>query len=388
MPPTWGTTATGWKNKTFQEFLTEMRADYEVIHGAINWTENSYINHDVTVIAKICADFAEVLQGIYNAGVSDNAQDVLLENVFSLVNVGKLIPKKSTNTVTLTNNTASPATVPISSIVKQSSTNTQWFTLSEVEIPANDTIDVDVESENYGAFSSPIGSIDTIVTTIAGWVEVTNASEGQLGREEETDPEYRSRKETAVVTSKGGTKEATRNYILENVAGVTYCNVEQNRTDAVVDGMNPHSIKVTVVGGTTQDICNAILKCNGNGINTNGDVTGTGIDDVGNEEEINFYRATEITIYIVVDLTVNGNYDTANNDVIKQLIYDYGQTLREGQEVKKWELSTQINPTIDGIDDVAIKLGTSPAPSGTSNITINANEKAKILLSNIVINNI
>jgi len=386
--PSWGATSTGWKNKTFQEYLTELRADYEILHGAINWTENSYLNHDVTVTAKICADFAEVLQGIYNAGVSDNAQDVLLENAFSLVNVAKLEPRKSTATVTLTNNTASPATVPISSIVKQSSNNVQWFTLAEVEIPANGTIDVNIESENYGAFSSPVGSIDTIVTTIAGWDEVTNASEGQLGREDETNAEYRTRKETAVVISKGGTKEATRNYILENVAGVTYCNVERNATDNTVSGMLPHSIKVTVVGGTTQDICNAILKSAGNGININGDVVGTGIDDVGNEETIRFYRATEITIYIVVDLTVNGDYDTANNAVIKQLIYDFGQTLTEGQEVKKWELATQINPSIAGIDDVSIKLGTSPAPSGTTNITINANEKAKILLSNITVNNI
>jgi len=386
--PTWGPTSTGWKNKTFQEFLTEMRADYETKHGAINWTENSYFNHDVTVTAKICADFTEVLQGIYNAGVSDNAQDVALENTFSLVNVAKLEPRKSTATVTLTNNTASPSTVPISSIVKQSSNNVQWFTLAEVEIPANGTIDVNIESENYGAFSSPIGSIDTRVTTISGWDEVTNASDGQLGRKEETDPEYRSRKETAVVISKGGTKEATRNYILQNVAGVTFCNVEQNRTDNIVDGMKPHSIKVTVVGGLTSDICNAIVKCGGNGIDTNGDITGIGIDDVGNEETIRFYRATEITIYIVVDLTVNGDYDTANNAVIKQLIYDFGQTLTEGQEVKKWELATQINPTIAGIDDVSIKLGTSPAPSGTTNITINSNEKAKILLSNITVNNI
>ena len=386
--PTWGVTTTGWKNKTFQEFLTEIRADYEALHGAINWTENSTINHDVTVTAKTCADFAEVLQGIYNAGVADNAQDVTLENAFSLVNVAKLEPRKSTATVTLTNNTASPATVPISSIVKQSSNNVQWFTLAEVEIPATGTIDVDVESENYGAYSSIAGSIDTIVTTIAGWDEVTNAIDGELGREEETDAEYRTRKETAVIISKGGVIEATRNYILENVDGVTYCNVERNATDNTVDGMLPHSIKVTVVGGTTQDICNAILKSVGNGINTNGDVVGTGIDDVGNQETIRFYRATEITIYIVVDLTINGSYDTANNAVIKQLIYDYGQTLIEGQEVKKWELSTQINPTIAGIDDVTIKLGTSPSPSGTSNISIAVNEKAKILLTNITVNNI
>lgn len=386
--PTYGVTATGFVPKTAEVIRAGLQTDYQanLNNGLINFSESSVASREIETLTKLVIELWELAQYVNNASIPDYADGNNLDNANSLVNVARLEALKSTATVTLETTGASPVTVPIGSIVKQSSNNIQWLTTEEVEIPPTSTIDVNVESENYGAFSSPIASIDTIVTTIAGWDSVTNASEGELGRDEETDPEYRLRKDRALVISQGGTKEATRNYILENVAGVTFCNVDQNRTDATVDGMLPHSIKVTVVGGTTQEICNAILKCNGNGIDTNGDITGIGIDDVGNEETIKFYRAAVVDIYIIVNLTTNALYDSANDDAIKELMANYGETLTEGQDVLKWSLDTQIPTTIEGITAVDIRLGTSPAPSGTTNITIASDEKARILSSNVVVN--
>jgi uncharacterized phage protein gp47/JayE len=387
MTVNWGVVDTGFLLKTTDEFIQEIQEAFITKHGAINFNENSNLNHMITIFGNKCGELAEVLQGVYNAPIGDLSSNTTLDNAFALVNVSRLEPLKSTATVTLETTGASPVTIPAGSIVKQSSNNTLWETVEEVEIPANSTIDVGVTSQEYGAFSSPIASIDTIVTTIAGWNSVTNAAEGQLGRGEEEDPDYRLRKETAVVISKGGLLNAVISRILSEVAGVTYCTGLENNTDTTDgNGLLPHSIKITVVGGSDTDIANMILRTKGNGINTNGTESVTGTDEIGNTETVKFSRATVIEVYITVNLTTNANYDSASDDVIKDLIFAYGETLEASEDVLRWAIATQINPEILGIENVDVRLGTSPSPTGTSNISIAQDERARILLSNIVVN--
>lgn len=387
MTVNWGVVDTGFLLKTTDEFIQEIQDALVAKHGAINFNENSNFNHLITVLGNKCGELAEILQGVYNAPIGDLSSGVTLENAFAMVNVSKLEPLKSTNTVTLGTTGASPVTIPANSIVKQSSNNTLWETVQEVEIPANSTVNVGVTSQEYGAFSSPTGSIDTIVTTIAGWDSVTNAADGELGRGEEEEPDYRLRKETAVVISKGGLLNAVISRILAEVAGVTYCTGLENNTDTTDgNGLLPHSIKITVVGGSDTDIANMILRTKGNGINTNGTESVTGTDEIGNTETVKFSRATVVDVYITVNLTTNANYDSASDDVIKDLIFAYGETLQASDDVLRWAIATQINPEILGIENVDVRLGTAPTPTGTTNISIAQDERARILLSNILVN--
>lgn len=387
MTVNWGVVDTGFLLKTTDEFIQEIQDTLVTKHGAINFNENSNFNHLLTTLGNKCGELAEVVQGVYNAPIGDLSSNTTLDNAFAMVNVSRLEPLKSTNTVTLGTTGASPVTIPANSIVKQSSNNTLWETVQEVEIPANSTVNVGVTSQEYGAFSSPAGSIDTTVTTIAGWDSVTNASDGELGRGEEEAPDYRLRKETAVVTSKGGLLNAVISRILAEVAGVTYCTGLENNTDTTDgNGLLPHSIKITVVGGSDTDIANMILRTKGNGINTNGTESVTGTDEIGNTETVKFSRATVVDVYITVNLTTNANYDSASDDVIKDLIFAYGETLQASDDVLRWAIATQINPEILGIENVDVRLGTSPTPTGTTNISIAQDERARILLSNILVN--
>lgn len=385
---TYGVVSTGFNRKTNDVIATEVRAKITEKLGIVNFTDVGIESIFSGIIIATSTEMWETLEGIYHLSSPDNVFGLNQDNLFAMVNVPRLLPKKSKVVLTLENINESDLIIPAGQIVKQSANNVQWITLEDVTIPAESTITVNAESEFYGAYTASIGTIDTIVTPIAGWESVTNESEAIQGQPYESDADYKTRKESELATSQGGILASIITRIKNEVDGVTYVSGIENNTDITdSNSLLPHSISLTIVGGNDNEIATLLSKIKGDGINTNGTEEFDITDNEGNITTIRFNRPDIVDIYVRYDLTVTSDYDDTFNDTIKDNVEAYSDTISEGKDILQWQLFNLV-PLVnnDNITSVLVKFAKTASPTTSTNITILPTEKARILRSNIVIN--
>jgi uncharacterized phage protein gp47/JayE len=384
---THGITPTGFNRKTASEIKNELDQDYKTAYGQTFDTSNdSNIGIENSIWSERISQLWELAEAVYYSPFVQFAQGVSLDNSVSYLGITRLEAKKSKVTLTLSTTGSTAITVPSGSIVKQSSNNKNWITLSTVIIPPTSSITVDAESEEYGLITAPIGTVDTIVNSVLGWDGVTNLSSEIIGRNEETDDELRLRRYEALFVTKGGTLTAVINKVRE-VDGVIYVDGRENRTPTTdINGLPPNSINIIIDGGLDQDIANKIRISKGAGIETHGTITNTVIDEQGNTHTIKFDRVINKDIYMIVNITRDISKFPPNGiSLVKILLEKYGLSLKNGDDVLNWR-AIGILDAIDGIIDVNILQGVNPVPTLASNISISNIEKARIQQTNIVVN--
>lgn len=397
---TYGVNSTGFNRKTNDVLTSEIQAKVTDKLGITNFTNLSIVSIFTNILIVLFTEVWETLEGVYHLMSPDNAFGLNQDNLFALVNVPRLQPRKSTVVLTLTNTNTSDLIIPSGQIVKQSANNVQWFTIEEVTIPASSTITCNAESEFYGAYTASVDTIDTIVTPVAGWSSVTNLSEALQGQAYETTSEYRLRKEKVLSTSQGGILSSVIARIRNEIDGVTYITGHENYTEntLITDEITipPHSIALTIVGGDDNAIAQLLGEIKGNGINTVGDESFDIITSQGTALTVRFSRANIIDIYVTYELTVTSSYDIGFNEAIKDNVVDFSNNLNEGKDIVRWQLESlvpfglEVNAlpiaNNDSLIDVSVKFGTSASPTTNTKIELLHNEKARILRSNIVIN--
>lgn len=384
---TYGLTTTGFYKKDFVTCFNEIVAEYKAKFGnEIKTTGDSVFGNLIGIRAEREAIFWEQVEAVYLSRWIQSASGDALDNACALIAVSRILARYSFVTAILTNNTNSPVTVPVSSLVKQSSTNVLWQTLTEVIIPANDTVEVSLRSVETGPYTAEVGSIDTIVSLVNGWSEVDNEESAVTGRDRETDTELRIRAAFEIVSSKGGVLDAIKNRIRNEVTGVTFVAGKENRTDDTVDGLLPHSYLFVVVGGDDEEVGQMIFSSKPAGIQTNGSIEIEVTDDFGNTQIIKYDRAYDTNIYLVVNITKdNAKFPSNGSDLVKKYLVDYGKNLINGETVINHYLVGSLN-LIPGINALTIYQGTSPSPVSSSSTTILASNRANIISSNIVVN--
>lgn len=412
----------------------------------------------------------ELIEAVHKSQWVDTASGSSLDNAVAYKGLGRIEAQYATATLTLaTIETGSDTNIPSGSQAQQSSTQTLWETLAEVDIPAATNVhtgtvtDIEYQSGNTirytfsasisgvtagdvlyvedatyptnnglktitnvgadyvditnlnrsdtaadetsisisgtitdgiitvsarttlkGAYSASQGSIDTISNPVSGWDYVANFAVAEEGRARETDSELRARYKATNSRSGGGTIEGIKAR-LAALDGVTYVAVRENRT-ATTDGngLPPHSIEVTLLGGDNQEIADLLYLVKGAGINTHGAVSVNATDDYGVTQAMKFSRPTEVPIYFIVTLTTDSNYPTDGDTQVKTAMVAYGDTLVNGDDVLNYKFIDAI-ASIPGILTIDIKQGTSDPPTVSTNISIATNEQAVITADDITV---
>ena len=173
----------------------------------------------------------------------------------------------------------------------------------------------------------------------------------------------------------------------------------ENEENVTVDGMRAHTIQPVIyyAGGadatTDSKIAEAIAKSKPEGIRTVSTTATSYSEDVtvGNSvRTITFSRADTETIYIDIDTSPTLSAD--NKTAVKDDIIAWAATLTMGSNVVVYgadSLSDVLNSFANvDITDYTIKIGTSPAPASSDNITIGDTEMAYIIAGNIDIGNL
>lgn len=241
----------------------------------------------------------------------------------------------------------------------------------------------EVVSTVAGVIVQPANTIDTILTPMLGWDSVNNPVAATPGEERETDEELRLRFRNGKFDRATNTLDSIYSALinLDNVSEVT---IYENDT-SVVDGngVPAHSFLPIVVGGLSTDIANAIWENKPIGILSYGNTTVVINDIQGFAHNVSFSRPNAVVIYISIDITTDVNFPANGNDAIKSAIIQYfADNLGTGDDVIYSRLYTPIN-SIPGHEVVSLKIGTSPAPTGTTNININFDQIASISAVNI-----
>lgn len=442
--PTWGVTSTGFVRPSLDEIKTDLENACKAVFGeSIDVTPQSNFGQLIGVMAERYSDLWEQGEAVYNAYSPDSATGVSLDNLAAITgtlrepatrsttdsqfltgNNGTVVPAGSIVTVettevrfrTLIDNTLATATawasstaVALGAIRRNGSTQRIYRCITAGTTAGSGgptTTDAsitdgtcvwrylgdgaayalcDVESEDTGPKVGAAYTINQIGTPVSGWLGTRNALDAVLGTDVETDASLRARREDELRASGSGTVESIRADVLA-VEDVTSCTVYENTTDAVVDGIDPHSFEVVVLGGVDADIAAAIFDTKPAGIGTTGDVTVTVTDSQGFDHDVSFTRPTEVPIYVVYNLTYDAALlpsDAATQ--IKASVVEWGDAQKVGKDAVAAAILARAF-MIAGILDGTAYIGTAPAPVASTTVVINNRQLATYDTGRVTVN--
>lgn len=240
-------------------------------------------------------------------------------------------------------------------------------------------------STEVGAVAADANTITNIQSPVIGWESAYNPFSAITGTEDETDAELRNRYLVAKFQDSSTTYEALYSAILK-VSGVQQVVIYENDSDTAwtTPPVPAHSFYPIVLGGNSQSIAQAIWDNKPAGILSYGSVDKTVTDSQGVTHTVSFDRPSEVPIYVLIVLVKTEGWQDSNIANIKAAIVEHINQYKIGDDVIYSRLYTPAN-SYSGYYIDSLHLGTTAAPTGTSNIALNFNELANTSTSNIII---
>ena len=229
-----------------------------------------------------------------------------------------------------------------------------------------------------GAVEQEANTLNTILTPVLGWDFVTNPVAASPGRLTETDEELRIRFRNTKLERSSNILDSLYSALL-NIPNVEEVAIYENDTDVVdANGVSPHSFFPVILGGSSQVIAETIWRNKPMGISSEGNTVVTITDSQGFTHDIGFERPNPVTVYIDITLSIDTESLTPfpgdGADQIRAEIISYAKAnFGVGRDIIYSRLFTPINK-VAGHQVDSLFIGTSPAPSGTSNIPVAFNE--------------
>lgn len=237
-----------------------------------------------------------------------------------------------------------------------------------------------------GPIKAPTGSIVNILTPKIGLDSISNIAPVSVGRNRETDEELRVRFRNAKFEKANNIIEALYSALI-NLEGVEEVVIYENDTNVTDSkGIPAHSFMPIVLGGVGSNIAEAIWENKPMGILSFGDTQVTIYDSQGYAHVIGYQRPDPVPIYITINITADTNFPSTGPDEIKSALINYfDQNQSIGEDVVYSRLYTPIN-SIENFQVDSLRIGTTPSPTGTTNIAIDFDQIATISASNIIVN--
>jgi uncharacterized phage protein gp47/JayE len=239
---------------------------------------------------------------------------------------------------------------------------------------------VDVNAISTGPTIANKRTLTVIDTPVSGLDSVLNLNDAIVGQSLESDTDFRIRIKANKQISDIAIPEGIKSAILKLNEDATKTSlisvvIQKNNLDTTVNGLPPHSIRAVVreAGDTTtreQEIIDAIYLSAGAGIETFGSVSGNHIDSDGFTQPVKFERPTAVDIHIEIDLTRGTSYPANGDTQLTNAIVEHGNSLGTGVDVIVHPVLDAVINTIQGIEDVEIRIGTAASPTLDNNIPI------------------
>lgn len=214
--------------------------------------------------------------------------------------------------------------------IQSSADGTYWDLLEDVTINDNSSVTALFECETEGAVIASPNTLTKIITTVAGWDTVNNIQSAIVGSLEESQQAFEKRRYDSVALNSVGTTASVFSRV-NQIDDVVGCYVVDNKTNVnkIIDDylLKPHSIYVAVIGGSNQDIAEAIYRSLSAGCDYNGNTQVTVVDPHTHaKEKVTFMRPTPQNVYIKVNVFDKDLPDDYENLIKNAVITNfYGQ---------------------------------------------------------------
>lgn len=388
-----GLTATGMEIPTIDEITAAIgTAARAAIDPALDTSAESVIGQLIGIFAERERSAWLAIRDVWQAGAPSGASGQSLIQLALLTGTVKRSATKSR--VTASVNLNAGVTLPAGSRARVGVDSDALFeTIADVTNPGGSPANVAavMTAVTAGAVRANAGTLNTIVTPISGWNSVTNALDADLGLSDETDTELRARREAELRVSGAANIDAIVADV-DAVDGVLDVRGTENDTDATVDGLPPHSFRLVIWDGNPaaaddDAVGQAIWDAKPTGIQSVGVTTGDALDANGDVRTMSFDRATEDLVYLGLDIETDpSTFPADGEDQIKAALVAYADA--------HWTISEDVvlsalyGPvfTVSGVRRVsAIRAGFAPAPVGTSDLSVAADEIARADTSRVTL---
>lgn len=393
---TYGVTPEGFIKKTYEVIFGEMKQYLEDTLGKdIDLSSDSDMGQWLAITAEQRAKDWDVMEAVYYSMYPNTATGISLDNASQATNHTREPATFSTTTLEFTGDEG--AEVPAGSIVR-TSTGIEVATNSASFIPVAGVIEVPATSTAIGNVSALAGTLTVLPSPILGITSVTNLTDLTGGQDRESDQEFRLRRVRELQRPGTASIEGIRNTLL-NLDYMEKALVVDNTT-LVTDpeGRPPKSFEAYVstilAGGITDpanaaeklEIAEAIFYAKAAGIETYGSISQEITDTEGFTHTIYFSEPTPVPIAVVVDLV--GNTDPAEGDIypddgddlVKEAILAYGDTLDLGQDVWLNKVYAAVSSVLGVKEITTLTLNGSAA-----NVVISSTEVSTWDSSNITV---
>lgn len=251
-------TKDGIEIQTFDEIFNELVAEYKSIYGeGIDLDQNTPDGQKIGIEAKLAIDLQTFALALATARDPDFAEGNNLNSIAKICGITRKPATQSSVVMTVT--TDRNLTLPVGFTV-QDETNQNWKLETATSCTTGDNT-ITFYAENYGDVEAEANTITTIITVVLGVTAVTNAAAATSGQDEETDEEFRARRNLSLENPSYSTVGSLFSK-LANLKNVTDVRVYENVQDTSdpEKNMPPHSIWIVIDGGAEADIAETTAK--------------------------------------------------------------------------------------------------------------------------------
>ena len=299
--------------------------------------------------------------------------------------------------VNCTCNGAVGTVIPAGSVAQDTS-GYLYSSTADATIPSTGLVTVQFQNQTQGAIACAAGALNTIYTAIAGWNTITNPAAGTLGNLVESRAAFEARRAASVA----GNSVNSLSSIYGSVAAVPDVIdvfVVDNPTNSTVTygstsySMAPHSITVSVAGGSASDIAQAIWNKKPPGTGYNGNTSYTVYDTTYSTPPaytVTWLTPTSTPIYFKVQIQNNAllpsNIVTLIQNAVIQSFngQDGGTAVGIGSTSYSGRYYANINAINPNVNVIEVYLGTSASPS-TLLISLGIDQLPTLTTSNIAV---
>ena len=373
-----GLTVDGFEPLTYEEVVGRIESKLEALNPGFDFSVDSPDGQHIAIMAFEISQVWDQLDLLYSSFDPRVASGQALKNIGLISGILKSNADRSFAFLTL----AGVEGVAVPAATRFSNSDGQVF-VSEVDgvIPGVIRVIADLP----GPVLVPAGGIDTIDTAVAGLSGITQASDGEVGNEPETEQHYRNRRTESVMASTESVADSLRAKLI--LLGLDQVSVINNDgANTLDDGTPPGFIHITATDSyiTNAQIAETILKYKSLGTPTYGNTSEEVIDSRGYTHTIYFSRAASIRVVLEVDVTFLGEDFAGAEESIKASLQTYINALETGEDVIWSRLFGLITPY--GKAQVnTLLVGEFNTTLGTANVPIQDNKFANIALDDITL---
>lgn len=295
--------------------------------------------------------------------------------------------KQGTSTVVVaTVHGAAGTTIPAGALASDG-TN-EYAALDTVTLGADGAANIQFQCTVPGNIECPAGALNTIVTPVSGWDNVSNTYDGVPGYDTESDNIFRERITANMLQKRA---RSALGAIVDNVAAISNVVSVVGRenvadTTATIDGieMAPHSIYLAILGGEDKTIARVIAQQKTLGAATNGNTTVSYLDnDIGYTYQYLIQRPAQVELRVLVTYanTLYTPVDAQSRMVALIMEYVAANPFKIGQTITGADLANALK-TYDVIDLLSVEVAINSSRY-TPYVRTTLNEIAGLTAANI-----